>query len=609
LSDVTPSQVGEAITKDNARIVDIQVNAWSPDYYFTVTLVQNTGAYAKGWWWDYDLTENQVNSMLAANKARPVSIKAYQSGAETLYAVVMIANSGADEESWWWYTGKTPTELNNLLKENKARPVTADSYKDGSETKFTMIMAGNTGADSVGWSWWEDQPSSFINGKISSENSRPIYISPNVSGTYNAVLESCSGGCPKWQWWTGENVYAAAQKAQDYGARIQSAEGYLCGSTLCYVTTQIANTPNDITACDSSGCISEATLRDNICNTLANHVEGWNCLVGGLPPIFGGEARTSADPPSLSMVSDEVTDIASVSKTITTIAVLQLLGKDGLSVNAKIGPYIYPDWHKGSNIADITFKQLLTHTSGFGQLAHNACEFDITYSLLETIVANGLPDPPPSAAVYGNCNFALLRELMPALLKKDLQGYANGSARAAQSSALYISYVNEHVLQPSGLPLSACEPPSSTYQILSYPYPAGTTKGFDWLSWSLQCGSGGWELSANQIFNVFNTLANSTTLLSSAQRQQMFSECLGWDCALPGFCPSTNVCKVGTLENGGPGTTWLWSYAGVYKCNVPVVVVVNSPLPSPYQDGGGIASLVENAYNHSGVPGTGPACP
>ena len=613
LSQITAEEVVQATTKYNARIVDLQVNAWSPTYYFTVTLVQNTGTYDKGWWWNYDLTEDEVNAMLAQNHARPTTIKAYDIGGGAIrFAVVMVENTGVDEESWWWYWGKTNGQLNTLLAKNKAQPVTADSYDDNGQTRFTMIMIGDSGSKSVGWSWWENESQGFINAKISSEKARPIYISPNRTGTFNAVLESCSKDCPGWGWWQGYSLYGVLEKADNSGDRIQSLEGYLCGSSLCFVTTQIANSPSDIKACDPSGCISEATLRNNICKTLANHVEGWNCLVGGVAPSYGGKARTSDTPPGLAMAPDEVTDIASVSKMITAIAVLQLLGKDGLSVGDKIGPYLYPDWHQGKNIGKITFKDLMTHTSGFGQLADSACEFDITYSLLETIVANGLPNPPPSPGDYGNCNFALLRELMPALLHKDLQGFANGSARAAQSSALYISYVNEHVLAPSGIPLSACQPPSTTYQIYSYPYPAGESAGDNWGNWSLQCGSGGWVLSANQIFAVVNTLVNSTTLLSHAQRQQMFSECLGWDCSVRSDCPSPYVCKNGDLNNGNG--IYVWTYAGVFKCDVPVVVVVNSPLPSPYQvgsdtSGGDIIGLVENAYDHAGVPGTGAACP
>jgi hypothetical protein len=95
--------------------------------------------------------------------------------------------------------------------------------------------------------------------------------------------------------------------------------------------------------------------------------------------------------------------------------------------------------------------------------------------------------------------------------------------------------------------------------------------------------------------------------LAASGFQQMLSDCLGWDCAVRPDCPSPYVCKNGDLNNGS-GTA-VWTYAGILKCNVPVVVVVNSPLPSPYQGGNDIIGLVENAYNGAAVPGKGKACP
>jgi hypothetical protein len=144
--------------------------------------------------------------------------------------------------------------------------------------------------------------------------------------------------------------------------------------------------------------------------------------------------------------------------------------------------------------------------------------------------------------------------------------------------------------------------------MLSYTYPAGGTSGIDWGDWSLTCGSGGWVMSADQIFRVINGLATGTTLLTKTEKQQMFTECLGWDCAVRNDCPSPYVCKNGDLNNGSGGVA-VWTYAGVLKCNVPVVVVVNSPLPSFYQNGEDIIGLVKDAYNASGVAGTPKACP
>ena len=189
---------------------------------------------------------------------------------------------------------------------------------------------------------------------------------------------------------------------------------------------------------------------------------------------------------------------------------------------------------------------------------------------------------------------------------KSLSGYADGAARAQQSSSMYVDYVNANVFQPAGVGLSACKPPSGTNDILSYANPAGTTSGDDWGDWSLQCGSGGWVLSANQIFDVVNSLATSNTLLTAADKKQMFGDCLGWDCSSVQTARTPNVCKNGDLINGAIS---VWTYAGVLKCNVPVVVVVNPQLPSPYQGGEDIIGLVKDAYNASAVPGTGSACP
>ena len=105
---------------------------------------------------------------------------------------------------------------------------------------------------------------------------------------------------------------------------------------------------------------------------------------------------------------------------------------------------------------------------------------------------------------------------------------------------------------------------------------------------------------------MVSSLATSNTLLTAADKKQMFSDCLGWDCSVRSDCPDPYVCKNGDLINGGIS---VWTYAGVLKCNVPVVVVVNSQLPSPYQGGEDIIGLVKDALNASTVPGTGSACP
>jgi hypothetical protein len=368
--------------------------------------------------------------------------------------------------------------------------------------------------------------------------------------------------------------------------------------------------PPDITACDPKGCISESKFSANIQGTLANNVVGYICIVGGLPPVFGGQARTASDAPGTAMSPDLLTNIASVSKTMTATAVLQLLAKDRLTLDARISPFIYPDWHQGPNVNQITFEELLTHTSGFGQL--RACSGGDTYAALKALVANGVHAAYIGEPEYGNCNFALLRELMPALSGRSLTNLADGLTRAQRSSSFYISYVNAHILQPVGVPFRECKPPAGADDILSYPFPPAGISGTDWGDWSLECGSGGWVLSANDIFKVINNLGKGNGLLTRDEKKLMFNHCLGWDCAVSRDCPPPYVCKNGDLENASH-IPILWTYAGIFKCTVPVVVIVNSPLPSSYQptpqDGSDIIGLVENAYHQAAIPGTPKPCP
>jgi hypothetical protein len=603
------ADIDNTLHGDNARIVDIAADDAS-FRTFTVTYVKNTGSYAKTWWWYYGVDAATLAQKLTANNARLISVKAYDGGGGNLrFVAAMVANTGADTKEWWWYYGQSPDQITSLVKSHNARLTTLQSYSFGGQTSYAAIMISNTGADAKGWWWYYNLSPQAVANNISTNKARLLDITPAGNGNFNVTMESCSSGCPYWWWYYGLTSDQVLAQTQNNGARAFVLEPYSnCGSGACFATVMIGNTPADVTACDDKGCISEAKLQSNICSKLVDHVVGYACLVGSLRPISDGLARTTANPPSRTMESSLLTDIASVSKTMTAISILQLLAADGLTIDTKISPYVYSDWSQGPNINTLTFRNLLTHTSGFGQLPGNACGNDITYAALKTIVADGVTTNigVPS---YGNCNFALLRELMPALLKQPLNNVPDGAQRAQKSSAMYIGYVQSHVFEPVGVKDSSCKPPTDTSGILSYPYPAGTASGTDWGDWSLQCGSGGWVLSANDIFNVVNALANGGgTLLTAAEKKQMFADSLGWDSAVRNDCPDPYVCKNGDLNNGSGGIA-VWTYAGVLKCNVPVVVVVNSPLPSPYQGGEDIIGLVKDAYNNATVPGTGTKCP
>src|SRR5215469_1739805 len=116
--------------------------------------------------------------------------------------------------------------------------------------------------------------------------------------------------------------------------------GVLAGIlTLASSTTGLA----DETVCDSHGCISPPKFATNIYNALNGKVVGFAISVGGWFPYVGGWARTEETPPKTAMGGEGRINVASVSKVLTAIAVLQSLSKHNLKLDNKIYPYIYPD--------------------------------------------------------------------------------------------------------------------------------------------------------------------------------------------------------------------------------------------------------------------------
>ena len=75
-SGQTVSDIVNTINNDNARIVDIYLEAVATPRKFTVTYVHNTGAYAKSWWWYVDVDESTLSTALSTNNARLISLKA-----------------------------------------------------------------------------------------------------------------------------------------------------------------------------------------------------------------------------------------------------------------------------------------------------------------------------------------------------------------------------------------------------------------------------------------------------------------------------------------------------------------------------------------------------
>ena len=99
-----------------------------------------------------------------------------------------------------------------------------------------------------------------------------------------------------------------------------------------------------------SGCLSGYSLQlRRYSRTLIDQQWNWSRT-----PVDGGVPWTA----------DAQMHVASVSKLVTAMAMTKLLYNRNLSADARISPWLPKYWQQGPGVDRLTFRHLLTHTSG-----------------------------------------------------------------------------------------------------------------------------------------------------------------------------------------------------------------------------------------------------
>jgi CubicO group peptidase (beta-lactamase class C family) len=166
------------------------------------------------------------------------------------------------------------------------------------------------------------------------------------------------------------------------------------------------------------------------------HIPGAAVVIVGKDGIEFAEGFGSARDDGTPVTPQTPFHIASLSKQLTSIAVMQLVESGDLSLDATVHSYI--DWFgaNGSDTAQITVRDLLAQTSGWSgeQGLTNRLDESNTERTLELNVrrlASGPLDHPIGQFEYSNANYDVLGYLV-----------------TVGSGASYEDYMTEHVLGP-----------------------------------------------------------------------------------------------------------------------------------------------------------------
>lgn len=238
----------------------------------------------------------------------------------------------------------------------------------------------------------------------------------------------------------------------------------------------------------------------------------------------GGQLRKAIDAPAVLHSPLTRQEIASCSKFITTLAMVRMLDRAGLNLDAPIGAYLPAYMNVIASVGAITFRQLLSHHSG---LVGGINDINITLAKMHQSVQtnNGAQF---NIYQYNNMNFALCRLLLPYVYWKEVmhlppqtiaKSETNPTLLDSQLATIFLSFVRTDVFKAAGLPtweeLGATDP-GTNWPALYYDNnlegAAGVT--IPPLATTLNLGQGGFDLNAVELAQIASA-ANEYKIVSN----------------------------------------------------------------------------------------------
>ncbi len=169
---------------------------------------------------------------------------------------------------------------------------------------------------------------------------------------------------------------------------------------------------------------------------------------------------------------------------------LQLLEKNNLTIEDKIWTHLPVGWIIPNSVKQISFRQILRHTSGIRNDPGEANDN------IRTVIENGinLSDTASgcdgSAEIcYRNINYAMCR-----ILIAYLDGYRlvtipyNNSIEEVIIAKRFSDYMQHHIFDTPGIK-DVSFAPLANAGALFYPFPAGTYHGTNFGDWTLTGGA------------------------------------------------------------------------------------------------------------------------
>jgi len=308
---------------------------------------------------------------------------------------------------------------------------------------------------------------------------------------------------------------------------------HTCLLTLCILLSSSHSNPALVPAGSNHSMLNTTKLGDELENRFKNKCIGFEFVISYKESYAAnrcwGMARQNQDAPARIMTDNDQYNIASTSKPITGAALIKALAANkNVSIDSKMYTFLPSHWITDPTVKEISFRDLLMHTSGFKSLGNS-------YADLKKLIKQGINPGDHGKNNYENCNYAIMRLLIPAIISspviqipKDASGIiltSNETIQAAQFAHFYMDYLQKKLFDATGnLPQLQCKPIAHN-PALCYQFPKTSAHGGDFGDHTLECGSSGWNMSARQMSIFFRHLHYSDEILSSSLNDLMKKSC------------------------------------------------------------------------------------
>ncbi len=298
-------------------------------------------------------------------------------------------------------------------------------------------------------------------------------------------------------------------------------------------------------ACTSNYCFSLNALKQNIearVNPLgekqlykyAYEFSLGNAKISGATGPYRGSGSRAFT------VNDRLNP-ASVTKSTTAVGLIKAVtDTPGITLNSRIGPYLPSNWNAKPYVNNLTFKEVLSHKTGFTKYKDGKCSGSsgTTHGeVRQRAESDAGPDvfrPAPGEeievncgkgnTVYANANYALAR-----ILVASLDGYRNWNHAqiGKKVGERFQAYMNANVFRPIGIRNVRYKPASDAPLFYAWPNTVlGSGNSTNFGDWSLKPGSAGVQLSTHEL-NIFARAMFDGPLLTSSLRREMQTDRMG----------------------------------------------------------------------------------